>query len=263
MRYTLSYSPSNEGWPSFYEFYPEMMKGMNKRFYTFKGGNLYRHNEKGVSRNLFYEGHPDFGSAPSYMKLVFNDASLETKNFKTLSLESTSPWTINCFTELERGEISESYFEKKEDSFYAYIRAIETVPVLNTDLSLRSAQGLGVVDSVDITDPENAIIVYSHRIDNILSVGDILYQGDPEFNIVGPVKTVDRENRTITVDLTAYPPPFVTATPAAGEYTMYSKNNVAESNGVRGDYLIIEARNFLGSAQEIFAISSEVFKSYT
>lgn len=264
MRHTLSYSPSNEGWPSFYEFYPEIMKGMNKRFYTFKGGNLYRHNERGVSRNLFYDGHPDFGSAPSYVKLVFNDASMETKNFKAISLESTSAWLINCSTELESGQISESYFEKKEDSFYAYIRAIESVPVSNQDLLLRSAQGLGSIGAVDITVPTDAVLTYTRPIDSILSIGDILYQGDPDIRIIGPVKTIDRASRTITVDLTAYPsPPFVTAVPEVGQYTIYSKNNVAESNGVRGSYLIVEARNFLASGQEIFSISSEVFKSYT
>ena len=42
--YTLTYSETVKGWPSFYSYFPEMIKGMNQYLYTFKGGNLYRHN---------------------------------------------------------------------------------------------------------------------------------------------------------------------------------------------------------------------------
>jgi hypothetical protein len=41
---TLSYSDGAKGWPSFYSFLPEFMMGMNSFFYTFKNGNIYRHN---------------------------------------------------------------------------------------------------------------------------------------------------------------------------------------------------------------------------
>jgi hypothetical protein len=51
--YTLSYSESSKGWPSFYSFTPEFMIGMNSFFYTFKGGNLFRHNT-GAQRNTYY-----------------------------------------------------------------------------------------------------------------------------------------------------------------------------------------------------------------
>ena len=46
--YTLSYSDKSEGWPSFYSFIPDFMIGMNSYFYTFSGGNLYRHNTKAM-----------------------------------------------------------------------------------------------------------------------------------------------------------------------------------------------------------------------
>lgn len=263
MRYTLSYSPENEGWPSFYEFYPEFMKGMNQRFYTFKGGNLWRHNEISVPRNSFYAGHPDSKSEPSYIKTVFNDASLETKAFKTIALESTSPWTVSCETELETGQINNSFFEKKEDTFYAYIRAIEQLPIRLDDYALRSAQGIGVVEDVNLSNPAQTQILYSGPIDSIMSVGDIVYQGDGTPDIVGPIVAIDRANRVVVVDRTAFPPPTVTVNPIVGEYNLYSKNNVAESNGVRGSYMMVEIANSLNTPQEIFSIQSEVFKSYT
>ena len=46
--YTLTYSESVKGWPSFYSYYPDFILGMNQYLYTFKGGNLYRHNTGNV-----------------------------------------------------------------------------------------------------------------------------------------------------------------------------------------------------------------------
>ena len=51
--YTLTYSQSSKGFPSFYSFYPDWMIGMNNYFYSFKGGNLYRHNVN-ETRNNYY-----------------------------------------------------------------------------------------------------------------------------------------------------------------------------------------------------------------
>jgi len=51
--YTLTYDEGVQGFPSFYSYYPDFMIGMNNYFYTFNGGNLYRHNVN-ESRNNFY-----------------------------------------------------------------------------------------------------------------------------------------------------------------------------------------------------------------
>ena len=50
---TLSYSTGAKGWPSFYTYYPDYMIGMNSFFYSFKNGNLYRHNTN-ETRNNYY-----------------------------------------------------------------------------------------------------------------------------------------------------------------------------------------------------------------
>ena len=52
--YTLTFSESSKGWPSFYSFYPDFMIGMNSFFYSFKGGNVWRHNT-GANRNTYYD----------------------------------------------------------------------------------------------------------------------------------------------------------------------------------------------------------------
>jgi len=51
--YTLTYDDGVKGFPSFYTFFPDWMIGMNNYFYTFKEGNLYRHNTN-ERRNNYY-----------------------------------------------------------------------------------------------------------------------------------------------------------------------------------------------------------------
>jgi len=51
--YTLTYSEGAKGWTSFFSYYPDFMIGMNQFFYSFAGGNLYRHNTN-EARNKFY-----------------------------------------------------------------------------------------------------------------------------------------------------------------------------------------------------------------
>ena len=78
--YTLSYSETSKGWPSFYSFNPDFMIGMNSYFYSFKGGNIWRHNT-GANRNTYYG---QFSRAT--IRSVFNpEPTLSIKLFKTLS----------------------------------------------------------------------------------------------------------------------------------------------------------------------------------
>ena len=71
--YTLTYSESAGGFPSFYSYIPDKIIGMNNYLYTFKQGNLYRHNVNSV-RNSYYDLVAE--SLPSSITSVFNASSL-------------------------------------------------------------------------------------------------------------------------------------------------------------------------------------------
>ena len=88
--YTLTYDEGVQGFPSFYSYYPDWMIGMNNYFYTFKGGNLYRHNVN-ENRNTFYsqwwiqvtnDPNTTLDFSPSKMESVLNTSPLENKLFK-------------------------------------------------------------------------------------------------------------------------------------------------------------------------------------
>ena len=95
MNYTLSYSEGVAGWVSFYSYYPDWMIGMNNFFYTFKGGNIYKHNVN-TARNTFYGVF-----TPTTIQSVFNNSALENKLFKTINLEGDAPWGAALETDLQ------------------------------------------------------------------------------------------------------------------------------------------------------------------
>jgi hypothetical protein len=141
--YTLTYSDAFKGFPSFYSFIPDYMIGMNNYFYTFKGGDLYRHNVN-ERRNSFYD--VDYNSK---MISVFNDMPLENKLFKTINLESSfagasHAWGGTFDTDVQTtGFIDAAWFEKKEGSWFAFMRNEANTPSLSSDYVLRSLSGLG------------------------------------------------------------------------------------------------------------------------
>ena len=119
--YTLTYSESAGGFPSFYSYIPDKIIGMNNYLYTFKQGNLYRHNVN-AARNTYYGTY-----VASSITSVFNAKPLENKLFKTINLESDDAWKTALSTDIQSGaNIDSTFFEKKEGSWYAYIRNVSS-----------------------------------------------------------------------------------------------------------------------------------------
>ena len=262
--YTLTYDEGVQGFPSFYTYYPDWMIGMNNYFYTFKGGNLYRHNVND-NRNTFYDVF-----SPSKMESVFNTSPLENKLFKTLNLEGDDAWAATMDTDIQdSGFIDYDYFEKKEQSWYSFVRneGIGSTPATLPEYSLRSLNGIG--DSVLVTTvfpTSQATFDPSVQIGSILSVGDYLYFLD------GNVPKYAGNVISITVDLTTptpansigidISPAGTTPIPTNVETFLYIKNSVAESHGVLGHYAVFNLTYSKNTKVELFAVESEVMKSF-
>lgn len=248
--YTLTYSPGVEGWPSFYSYYPDFMIGMNQFLYTFKGGNLYRHNVN-ENRNTFYGTF-----TPSMVRGIINQSPIEKKVFKTIALESNAAWAATLVTDLESGFIEKSYFEDKEATFFSFIRGVDSA---TPNLSLRSSQGIGSSTSVNSTTASAVVVTFSFDIDSMISIGDFVYESNTGLNQVffcGPVTS--RTSNTITINCSG----AGKTTPTSGRYLIYVKNQIAESHGLRGDFLDYTITNDDNFAVELFAIRSDVFKSF-
>ena len=253
MTSTLAYSDASKGWTSFFSYIPEKMIGMNSYFYTFKNGNLWRHNTN-ERRNNFYGVDNS-----SKVVGVFNIEPTSVKNFNTFSTDNDTPWDCTFYTDLSKGTISKSQFVEKEGGYFAYIRGASN----NNDSRLRSNHGIGVPVSVVSTNPSAVVVTFSGDIGSIISVGsnihagaiDIILNTVPSTRFIGVVTA--RTAKSITIDTTV----LGGSLPLVTDMVLYSKNLEAESYGLRGYYMQFELENDSTERIQLYNVQSSIFKS--
>lgn len=270
---TISYSDDVQGWTSFWSFIPDYMVYSSNNFYTFKNGNIYLHNSPSAQRTVYYPFTP-YGNAPfCSVRTVFNDSPLEVKLFKTVSLESTSPWNVSVFTDLISGNIDDSWFELKEGEYFAHIRrntnltgaSLISLNQLDDTLSTRII-GIGnLLQSAPASPPYTDVLTINKFPQERLEIKDVSppdqiyrYTGTT-LTYVGDVGFVD--NNTATGD----PDIYLSSTgtiPLNGQDLLAIKNSTAESYGARGYYMDITLTYNSSVPVELFEIGSSVFKSF-
>ena len=258
--YTLTYSETVKGWPSFYSYMPDYIMGMNQYLYTFKGGNLYRHNTNPF-RNQYYGVN-----YPSTVTSVFNAEPTTVKVFKTIELESDDAWDISILTDLGAGSMTADEFVKKEGSYFAFIKRIQGT----RRLALRSTQGIGILQNTSGASPGIITLEFASPISSMISIGNVvnfstllpapnpdnIYEFPTE---IGEILTISNDRRTITVDAANLQPPG-TVIPA-NAYILVLLDAVAESYGATGYFLEFTITNDNLSPVELFTVDAEVFKS--
>tara|TARA_B100000768_G_scaffold172665_1_gene181150 strand:+ start:15974 stop:16729 length:756 start_codon:yes stop_codon:yes gene_type:complete len=244
--YTLTYSESVNGWPSFYSYIPDFILGMNQYLYTFNNGKLYRHNTND-RRNSYYG--VDYNST---ITGVFNEDPTTTKVFKTIELESDDSWGCDLVSDLGTGSMNASYFVLKEGAYFAFIRRVAG----SENLALRSAQGIGTFVSTTGVGPAAITLTFGFVIGSILSIGDTAYYNNAGSIVeIGEITSVSVDNKTITI----LNPVIIGAVPAS--FILFVKNSVAESYGTLGYFLQFKLTNSNTQAVELFTVDSDVFKS--
>jgi hypothetical protein len=242
---TVTYSKVSEGWNSFWSYQPDWMTEMNSTFYTFKEGELWKHNVN-TTRNNFYG--QQYGSK---IRTIFNEQPLEVKVFNTLSLNSTHTWTADIYTNISAGSIDYTYFVEKENQWFAYIRRFDNT----IDVKALSTQGVGSANSIDITDPTAVELNFSFNVDSSISIGDKLYKNSGS-NLILVGTIVGISSNMIIVDTSVGSIPLIT------DFLISVKNSQAESFGARGYYMNVYLSNDLTEEVKLFAIGSSVFKSF-
>ena len=233
---TITYSDNSGGWTSFWDYYPDWMIGLSNVFYSWKNGSLYQHNLSNT-RCVFYGTQ-----VSSIVKTIFNEDPFTTKMFKSVSLDSTSPWTATLSTDLDYGSIASTEYVEKEGTWFGYARALNST---SNSLNLLSTQGVGSISTVS-----GATATFGFNITTRLGVGDRVYVNNA---FIGTIVSATATTITITGGV---------FTGLAGGYVRIEKNSIAESYGLRGYYMDIELEITSQNEVELFSISSSLFKSY-
>ena len=244
-RKTVTYSMVSTGWNSFWSYQPDWMTEMNSTFYTFKEGELWKHNVN-TTRNNFYGQQ-----YKSSIRTIFNTDPLTVKMFNALSLNSTHPWTADLYTNINAGTIDYTYFVEKEGQWFAYVRRFDDT----IDIKALSTQGVGSADNVDSATPSAVVLDFLFNVDSSISVGDKLYRNSSG-NLVLVGTITDTTINSIIVDTT------IGSIPNTSDFLICVKNSQAESFGARGYYMNIYLENDLTEQVKLFAVGTSLFKSY-
>lgn len=254
--YTIAYQPELDGFTSFFSFEPEMMCGLNNFLYSFKNGQIWKHNIN-ASRNTFYGVSYD-----STVNICFNDEPTEVKLFKTFSYAGIYPVekvssTFSTFLSNREytGLIPKEDFVVKEGEAYANIQS--NVSDFNTTMK---EQGVGEVFFKG-TSPFR----YSVKTPPIqppavgATNGDTLYYKTSvgATFVIGIIIGYTYENGVAT---------FYTATqtntPNYADVLIISKNKTSESYGLRGAFMTANITITGVDKVEIFSVSSSISKSF-
>jgi|TARA_B110000879_G_scaffold205824_1_gene286772 hypothetical protein len=239
---TLAFSEYNKGWTTFYSYIPENMINMNSDFYSFKDGQIWKHHANEDERNSFYG--QDYSTE---VKFVSNSAPSEVKIFKTIEIEgNSSNWDVTILTDLDKGHVSKESFKKKEGLYFSYIRRDVSDA---TKPELLSVQGIGNLVLL------NNLTYTFNLVPGGISSGDALFRASGgSYQFIGNVSARTDQSLTIVGGSQIVP--------SAGDFMFTAKNPIAESFGLKGYYAEIKLTNDSTTPIEIFAVNSEVSKSY-
>jgi hypothetical protein len=243
MEYTLTFSEDAKGWTSFWSFIPDAMVKLGNTFYTIKNGQLFRHNEDTGVQNNFYGVQ-----YTSKIKTLFNEANAEDKIFKTIVLETNDHWEVKVATNYSASTIKATEFNKRESRYFSHIRKNEDP----NDLHGNTAQGIGTIAS--LVDNAPVITVFFTAMPSFVNVGDSLYQlnGNAK-ELIGEITASTESSLTVGNAL---------ITPLTGLFCFSKKNARIEGSEIRGYYMEIELENTNTEKVELFAVNTNVVKSY-
>jgi len=254
---TLTYDEKVRGWTSFHSYIPEQMINLNNVFYTFKDGQLYKHNKTTGNRNTYYGT-----SYNTEIEVSSNASPSEVKIFKTIEIEgNSSGWDVTIVTDLDSGHIDKTSFAKtefntadssnvpntyNEGAYSTHIRR-DTANEVNTELL--SVQGIGNLDLL------NGTVYGFNAVPSTISIGDVLYQAvGGGYNRVGVI--TNRDGASLTLGTASI-------IPSVGDFMFAAKSPIAESYGLKGYFASIKLVSSETSAVELYAINSEVSKSFS
>lgn len=244
---TITFDESVKGWTSFHTYSPDWMLGMNNKFFSFKNGELYIHDSDEVPRNTFYGVQ-----SPSKISLMINDNPSDIKELQAISLEGNYSWNslISAFVGMSEDFIQSSILEvefvRKEGIWYAFARRNEDVNHYDS----KSTYGIGVIGAVDA----NQITVTGGS--DLLTSGDNIIKGQ-DLTTIGKVIDSNRSSGTTIINMDSATGLNV------GDFIVGMKNSRYEGGNLRGYTLRMDLDIQKDDKVELFAVNSEIIKSYS
>jgi len=126
--FNIAFDTSGQKWITRYSYVPEGFEYLKNKFFSFSGGQIYRHGASGATNNRFYGV-----SGVSMIKVISNFNPSLVKTYDAISLEGNDSWAATATTTDQTTTIATGDFSEKERSYYADVpRDTATSITLNT-----------------------------------------------------------------------------------------------------------------------------------
>lgn len=234
---TWLYSDESNGWVTTQTFNPEDMCRMNGEFYSFYGGEIYRHNDS-TNYNTFYGTLYD-----SSFSFNMNIEPGTRKVFRTLSTEGTDTWIATCVTDQQNGHIEIADYQTKEGVRYAYVRGDNTGAI---DTATPAVQGIGVITSIS-----GLNVITGVSVPNLVNIGDKVYKSDMTY--IGTISAILSNGVTLSSVVGL----------SNGDFIIAVKSQSVETSGLLGYYMNVTLKlSGKNTRSELYQVNSEVSKSF-
>ena len=112
--FNIAFDTQGQKWVTRYSYIPEGMERLKNKFFSFKNGNIYIHDNG--TNNTFY------GSAePSLIKIISNFNPSLVKTFDAISIEGNDTWSATLSNTDQNSSLATGDYAEKERSYYADI----------------------------------------------------------------------------------------------------------------------------------------------
>jgi len=147
---------------------------------------------------------------------------------------------IRLETDLDKGYINSTDFEKQEGVYRAYTRTSNEA----IDSSLLSCQGIGNCTI------NGLVLSFGFTLDDVISIGDEIRNSN--LQLVGTILSKTPNSLTLNA----------VANISNGDFVLCFKPQSAESPGLLGYHMVVTATLSKNTKAEVYAINSEVIKSF-
>lgn len=238
----LIFKEDYKGWVSFLTYYPDGFARLGNTFFTIKDGQVWEHNDRSNPlRNRFYGIF-----RPYKVSFVVNAPNNEDVVFKTTMIEGNDAWNMSIKTNYTHGNLSKDEFNKRESYYYTHFRQNESID----DLTGLKANGIGVLSDFDTVND----ILYFDFIPDELCVGDRVYRNHEDGNeFIGEVLGIGSGS----IELVG-----LVGTVVTGDFYFSTKDSRVEGSDLRGYNADVTITNENEHSVELFAINTNVVKSY-
>lgn len=237
---TLAFDEDVKGFPSFFSFPPDLMLGMNNRFFSIRDGQLWLHNSENVPRNNFYG--VQYGSS---VTVSLNDRPGIEKSYLSIILKGNKTWDIKFNSNLTEGELFRNEFERRKSRYFAYTRRDENTE----DFSSFSTNGVGL-----LTAYAGSTLIFESTVNAMVCAGDNLFQVQGSNNVlIGEIDMIS-DDEIIVSNLVNSPIP--------NGFCYATKNARVEGGELRGYYMKAKLENDDTDYTELFEIETNTAETH-